>query len=94
MFRIVRPTNSRRTQGAVPRAALRFALGYLIMPLWGWDRWSIAMICKRVTAPFYKKNEIQRMRRPFLGSMDTAVGGASYNQLALVVNALAAAAPY
>jgi hypothetical protein len=35
MFRIVRPTNLRRTQGAVPRAALRFALGYLIMPLWG-----------------------------------------------------------
>jgi hypothetical protein len=25
-----------RTQDAVPRAALRFALGYLIMPLWGW----------------------------------------------------------
>ena len=25
-----------RTEDAVPRATLRFALGYLIMPLWGW----------------------------------------------------------
>ena len=74
----------------------RFALPWAISlcPFGAGDRWSIAVICKRVTAPFYKKNEIQRMRRPFLGSMDTAVGGASYNQLALVVNALAAAAPY
>jgi hypothetical protein len=85
MFRIVHPKDLRRTQNTVPRAALRFALGYLIMPLWGWGpRWSIAVICKRVTAPFYKKNEIKRMHRPFLGSMDPAVGGASYNQLAPV----------
>ena len=60
----------------------------------GLDRWSIAVICKRVTAPFYKKNEIKRMYRPFLGSMDAAVGGAGYNHLAPVVKALAAAAPY
>jgi len=25
-----------RSSGGVPRAALRFALGYLLMPLWGW----------------------------------------------------------
>ena len=36
MFRIVHPKDLRRTQNTVPRAALRFALGYLIMPLWGW----------------------------------------------------------
>ncbi len=35
MFRIVHPKDLRRTQNTVPRAALRFALGYLIMPLWG-----------------------------------------------------------
>ena len=47
MFRIVRPTNSRRTQGG---ASLCPGLSHYA-PL-GLDRWPITVTCKRVADPF------------------------------------------
>ena len=66
MFRIVHPKDLRRTQNTVPRATLRYALGYPIMPLLGRG----SMVHRRELQPGHRpilRAESERVAAPFYG---------------------------